>query len=129
MTETTVAPVDKLIRVYLKMRDRCKELEAQKEEIEEQMVLVKGKLLEACNAVGAHSLNTPFGRLTRTLKTRYWTSDWESMHKFVIENNAVSLLERRISQAVMKKFLLDHPELMPPGLNADSEYDVTVYRK
>lgn len=129
MTETAVAPVDKLIRVYIKMRDKCKELEAQKEEIEEQMTLIKGKLLEACNAVGANSLNTPFGRLTRTLKTKYWTSDWESMHKFVIEHNAVSLLERRISQGVMKKFLLDNPDLIPPGLNSDSEYEVTVYRK
>lgn len=129
MTETAVPPVDKLIRVYIRMRDKCKELEAQKDQIEEEMALIKGKLLEACNAVGANSLNTPFGRLTRTLKTRYWTSDWEAMHKFVIDHNAVSLLERRISQGVMKKFLSDNPELMPPGLNADSEYEVTVYRK
>jgi hypothetical protein len=29
----------------------------------------------------------------------------------------------------MKQFLEDHPDLLPPGLNRDSEYTVTVRRK
>jgi hypothetical protein len=29
----------------------------------------------------------------------------------------------------MKQFLEEHPELLPPGLNVDSEYTITVRRK
>lgn len=129
-TEEAAAPsLDRLIRVYIKMRDRCKELETQKEEIEEQMRAVKSQLLESCNTLGVNSLNTPFGRIVRKLKTRYWTTDWESMHKFMQDNEALDLLERRIHQTNMKSFLEEHPDLLPPGLNADREYDLTVYRK
>jgi enamine deaminase RidA (YjgF/YER057c/UK114 family) len=119
----------RLIKVYIKMRERLKELEAQKEDLDEQMKKVKANLLDACNEIGANSLNTPFGRLTRTLKTRYWTTDWESMHRFIKDNDAADLLERRIHQTNMKSFLEEHPDLVPPGLNAEREYDLRIYRK
>jgi hypothetical protein len=64
----------------------------------------------------------------RTVKTRYWTSDWESMHKFIMENNMPELLERRISQTTMKQLLQENPDVMPVGMNTDSKYSVTIRR-
>jgi hypothetical protein len=38
------------------------------------------------------------------------------------------LLEKRIHQTNMKAFLEENPELIPAGLNANSEYSVTIRR-
>lgn len=129
MSDVTEIPIDKLIKIYIKMRNAKKDLEKQAFAVEEQMDIVKGKILDSCNAVGASSLKTPFGRVVRSLKTRYTTTDWESMHTFMRENDALDLLERRIHQTNMKTFLEEHPDKLPPGLNADREYDIIVYSK
>ena len=101
--DSNASQLGKLIRVYIKMRDRLKEMEAEKEELEEKMKQVKIALLDNCNEIGANSLNTPFGRVTRTLKTRYWTTDWNSMYQFMRDNDAVELLERRIRSEVQSR--------------------------
>ena len=41
----------------------------------------------------------------------------------------MELLEKRIHQSNMKEFMEQHPELHPPGLNVDSEYEITIRRK
>lgn len=123
------ASLGRLIKVYIKMRTARQELERQSNDIEEQMETVKGQILDWCNELGTSSLKTPFGRVVRSLKTRYTTADWESMHTFMKEHNALDLLERRIHQSNMKTFLEEHPDILPPGLNADRAYDVIVYRK
>jgi hypothetical protein len=46
-----------------------------------------------------------------------------------VDNNAVELLERRIHQTNMNEFLKENPDKLPPGLNVDSEYTITVRRK
>lgn len=122
-------PIGKLIKIYIKMRTARKDLERQALEVEEQMDVIKEKILDSCNAVGASSLRTPFGRVVRFLRTHYNTTDWESMHSFMKENNVLDLLQRRIHQTNMKTFLEEHPDKLPPGLNADREYDIIVYRK
>lgn len=130
MTEEISA--DKLVAVYIKMRDKraalLREYEEQDEAVKSQMEIVEAKLLDLCKIVGADSLKTHHGTVIRSVKTRYWTSDWNSMHKFIMENNMPELLEKRISQSTMKQLLDENPDLMPPGLNVDSKYAVTIRR-
>jgi len=125
--------VDKLVSVYIKMRDERdrikREMEQRVEDIENQMKVVSGELLNICKETGADSFRTPFGTAYRTLKERYWTNDWESFHKFMQENNAMELLERRIHQSNMKQFLEENPETHPAGLQRDREYQITIRRK
>ncbi len=121
--------IDRLIRMYIKMREARKELDAQVNAIEEQMDVVKSGILDICNETNVSSLRTPSGRVVRTVKTFYTTSDWDSMHSFMKEHDVMGLLERRIHQSNMKTFLEENPDVLPPGLNADSRYDLTVYRK
>jgi hypothetical protein len=130
MTETI--SVDKLVAAYIKMRDKRAELLRSYEEadgsVKSQMELVEAKLLELCKEIGVDRLGSKHGAVMRTVKTRYWTSDWESMHKFILEHKMPELLERRISQTTMKQLLEENPELMPMGLNTDSKYSVTIRR-
>jgi hypothetical protein len=124
--------VDKLVAVYIKMRDKRSELlrvyEEEDETIKTQMDAVESKLLELCKTIGADSLKTQHGTVIRSVKTRYWTSDWEAMHKFILEHQMPDLLEKRISQSTLKQLLDENPDMMPPGVNVDSKYSVTVRR-
>jgi hypothetical protein len=130
MTETI--SVDRLVAAYIKMRDKRAELlreyEAEDAEVKAQMEAVESSLLDLCKQIGADTLGSKHGKVMRTVKTRYWTSDWDSMHKFILENKMPELLERRISQTTMKQLLDENPDLMPPGVNIDSKYAVTIRR-
>jgi len=64
----------------------------------------------------------------RTVKTRYWTSDWEAMYDLIATSGELGLLEKRIHQGNLKEFLQENPNLMPKGLNVDNRYDITVRR-
>lgn len=126
-------PADKLVATYIKMRDerdRIKEeMNKKVADIEQEMDVISGELLKICKETGAESFRTPYGTAYRTIKSRYWTNDWSMFHKFMQENNAMELLERRIHQSNMKQFLEENPDLHPAGLNIDQEYAITVRRK
>lgn len=126
------ATAEKLVKAYIKMRDYRSHLKQQHEEqdgaVKEQMDLVESQLLELCKTTGADSLRTKFGTVSRTVQTRYWTSDWEAMHNFITEHQALDLLERRISQRQMQEFIKENPDVMPVGLNVDNRYAVSVRR-
>ena len=125
--------VEQLVKAYIKMRDARQQLLREFDEtdakIKQQQDVVQQALLELCKETGTDGLKTSAGTVTRTVKTRYWTSDWNSMKNFIKENDAFELLEQRVHQTNMKSFLEDNPNLMPPGMNIDSRYAITVRRK
>jgi len=131
--EPKTIPTDKLVRAYIKIRDARKELsdeyERQDSGLKESLEIIEAQLLEACKAIGADSIRTPYGTLSRTVKKRYWTNDWHSFYAFLKEHEALELLEKRVSQTNMSTFLEENPDLHPPGLNVDSRYSVVVRRK
>ena len=132
-TETTAPTVDKLTRVYIKIRDARTALASKfKDEdavLSAQLDTVKAELLKYCADNGVESMRTADGIFYRTTKTRYWTSDWESMHKFILEHEVPEVLDKRVNQGTVKQFLEENPEAVPPGLNADVEYVITVRKK
>lgn len=126
-------PVEKLVRVYLKMNaalsEKRAEFKQEEQKLKDQMAKVKSALLKYCKDNGLESVRTSEGLFYRTVSTRYWTNDWESMGRFIVENNVPELLEKSIHQTNMRQFLEENPGVLPPGLNVDSEYAVTVRRK
>lgn len=132
MTENTIS-VERLTRAYLKIRDKRAELKAKYDEEEsvlsKQLDKVKSALLDYCKTQDVESVRTSAGIFYRTVKTRYWTSDWDSFHKFLLNVEAPELLEKRINQSAMKEFLEENPEQVPPGLNTDKEYVISVRKK
>lgn len=124
--------IDKLVATFIKIRtakeELAREYEAKEKALEEQMATLKNALLDHCKETGVESARTPYGTFFRQTKTRYWTSDWESMHRFMLEHGALDLLERRLHQGNMKQFLADNPDTAPPGLNTDTEYTITIQK-
>jgi len=123
---------DKLVAVYIKMRDErdrmTREYEDKVATLKEQMDTIEQALLELCKANGQDGGKTKHGTFTRTVRTRYWTNDWAAMHRFIREHDALELMEQRVHQTNMKQFLTEHPQLLPEGLNVDSRYAITVRR-
>ena len=134
MSETAPVslPIEKLVRVYIKIRDAHVELKRKFDEEDavllEQMDKVKSALLTYCKDNNIESVKTSEGLFYRTVSKKYWTSDWESMGRFILDHEVPELLEKRIHQGNMRQFLEENPDLLPPGLNVDSEYTVTVRR-
>jgi hypothetical protein len=125
MTDNTI-PLDKLARIYVKMRAAMQDLDKQIETIKAQQQEVKNAMKDQMMALGTKSARTEFGTITLKEKSRFYTQDWDSFKKFVVEHDAVDLLEKRIAQTNMQTFLEENPDLHPPGLSSLAEFDISV---
>lgn len=127
---TETIPLDKLARVYRKMRDRIqtltREYETAVEELKAQQEEIKNAMKDQMLAIGSTSIKTPEGTVILSQKTRYYTDDWDSFKQFVVEHDALDLFEKRIHQGNMVTFLEDNPGVVPAGLNSMTQYDVSV---
>lgn len=126
------ADANKLVQVYIKIRDakeiKKKEMEEEIGALDAQLDAVEQELLELCKTTGQDGGKTQFGSFTRSVKTRYWTSDWDSMYKFIREHDVPEVLERRIHQGNFVDMLKENPNIMPAGVNVESKYSITVRR-
>jgi hypothetical protein len=100
--------LEKLMQAELNMREAIEDLENQVKDIKAKRAQIQNALNEACQKLNVTSLKTSVGTLTRTLKTRYWTTDWPEMYKFLKQNDALELMEKRISQSNMKDFVVTY---------------------
>ena len=132
MSDTTVS-VEKLTRIYIKIRDKRAEIsanfKAEDYNLKAQQDKVKRALLDHCKEHNVESVRTSEGLFYRSVKKRYWTSDWDSMNKFILTNEVPEFYEKRLNQTVVKQFLEENPDTVPPGLNVDSEYAISVRKK
>lgn len=126
-------PVEKLVKAYVNIRTKRSELKAEFAEKDDQLAdkqdKIKRALLDHCKEHNVDSVKTAAGLFYRTIKSRYWTNDWESMHSFIMEHNLPEFFERRLNQTNVRQFLEENPDLMPAGLNVDSEYVISVRKK
>jgi len=120
---------DKLTEIYVKIRDKRRELAKKDGELEEQLNVIAAELLEICKAQGSSLIRTPHGTISKRVTKRYWTSDWQSFYDFIKENDAFALMQQRINTANMEQFLEENPDLHPPGLNAEQTQTVVIVKK
>ena len=123
-------PLPKLTQAYLNLKASRDELSAEYKKADEKLVnkqnKIKSALLSYLKENDIKSVKTDAGTFYRTVKQKYWTSDWESMHQFILEHEVPEFLEKRLHQGAVKQFLEENPELLPKGLNVDSEYALTI---
>lgn len=124
MTESIT--LDKLVAIDRKMTAVMEEKQAELDAIEAQRKEVRATILGIMNERNESSVRTANGTVTRSVRERYWTNDWPSFNKYVIEHGAVDLYEKRIHQGNMKEWVAEHPDDFPPALNIDREYTITI---
>jgi hypothetical protein len=131
MSETTELNLEELVKIYLTIRTEREKLKASWEvkdgELEQEMRLLEQSMLTVCNDTNASSIRTESGTVIRSLKERFTTNDWDNFKKFVLDHEAIDLLERRIHQGNFKEFMAEHKdEGLPPGVNVMREFTIVV---
>ena len=122
------ATTDRLVKAYIKLRDAIEEKEREKSKLKELQEQIAQELLARCEEVGGNISIPNVGRVTRRVSKRYWTSNWPALYEIIKKHDAFHLLHQRITNSAMEQFLEENPDIMPEGLNLDSEQTVVVTR-
>jgi hypothetical protein len=120
---------EKLAEVYVKIREARRELAKRDEELKSQLDTIAEQLLVICKDQGASTIRTPHGTISRRVDKHYWTNDWDSFFRFLKENEAFALMQRRINNSNMEQFLEENPNLHPPGLQADMKQTIVITKR
>lgn len=127
---TDVVPMDRLAKIYIKIRTArqaaLKEFETKDAELKASLDEVANAMKDQMIAAGSKSTKTDYGTVILGKKTRYFASDWDAFKSFVKEHDLLDLLEKRVAQQNMAKYLEDNPEVAPPGLNSETEATIVV---
>ena len=123
-------PLNKMMRAYLKIKEERARLSTEFNEADDKLVsqqnTIKSALLEYLKENDMKSVKTDAGTFYRTVKQKYWTSDWEHMHEFILEHMVPEFLDKRLNQKNVREFLEENPDLLPKGLNVDAEFALTI---
>lgn len=122
--------VDRLTSTFFKIKQKREELSREFKEadakLSKQQDKIKQALLDYCKENEVESVRTSNGTFFRSVKTKYWTNDWDSMYKFILEHEVPEFFTKNLNQTNIKQFLEENPEVVPPGLNAESEYVISI---
>jgi len=123
--------LDDLVTTYLTIRNERNTLKNQWEtrdaELKADLDQLEQAMLVACNEINADSIRTGSGTIIKSLKETYTCGDWDNFKQFVVDNNALDLLQQRISQTNFKEFMSTRlDEGLPPGISTLREFAITV---
>jgi len=127
MSVNTEQMVDAYLAIRTERERILREYEANDARLKEDMAKIEVALLGVCNEINADSIKTTSGTVIRKLNERFYCSDWDNFRKYVLENEAVELLERRIHQSNFRQHLSEtEQDGLPPGVNVMREFGITV---
>jgi hypothetical protein len=123
--------VEELVQDYLEIRRAREKLKAEYEsndaELKEALEEIEAAMLAVCNESNMNGFRTSFGTVTRSVKDRFFCTDWDHFKDFIANEGSIDLLERRIHQGNFKAFMAEREgEGLPPGVNSLREYAITV---
>jgi hypothetical protein len=123
--------LDDLVTTYLTIRTERNTLKNQWEirdsELKVDLEELERAMLVACNEINADSIRTGSGTIIKSLKETYTCGDWDNFKQFVVDNNALDLLQQRISQTNFKEFMSTRQDDgLPPGISTLREVSITV---
>ena len=126
-----VVNVEEVVGVYLSIRAEreniLRQYEAADALLKADMSEIERLLLGMCNDLNVNSINTSQGTVIRKVNERYICKDWDNFKKFILENEAVEMLEKRIHQGNFKQFMSEHEDDgLPPGVDVMREYNVSI---
>jgi hypothetical protein len=123
--------LETLVEAYLAIRSEREVLlqkyDEEDKKLKEEMAALEQAMLVICNATNADSIKTSQGTVMRKMNERFYCTDWDNFRKFVMEAQAIELLEKRIHQGNFKEFMAENEgDGLPPGVNVMREFGITV---
>jgi hypothetical protein len=127
MSVNTEQMVDAYLAIRTEREKLLREYEAQDARLKEDMAKIEAALLTVCNDINADSIKTTHGTVIRKLNERFYCNDWDNFRKYVLEREAIELLERRIHQSNFKQHMSEsEADGLPPGVSVMREFGITV---
>lgn len=116
-----------MIETYVKLRDKKKRMQDEHkkelEPIEEGLMKLEARLMQAMEETGVEKLGGTAGTAFTKVNTSISVADWDSVVSYVKDNDAYDLLERRVA----KSAALERGDV--PGLTVNQTKVVQIRRK
>ena len=122
---------EEIVEAYLTIRNQrdkiLREYEVQDALLKEDLKQLEVTLLSVCNSINVDSIRTKHGTVMRKLNERFFCEDWDNFRKFVLDNEALELFEKRIHQGNFRQFMAENEgDGLPPGVYVMREFGITV---
>jgi len=79
--------------------------------------------------LGVESVRTAHGTAYRSIEIKPTCGDWAAFGNWIIKNEAVEALEKRVKKSFIIEYMETHKNKLPPGISVIREYTVTIRRK
>ena len=123
--------IDKVIEKYVALRDEKASIEQEAKErtaaIKEKMMLLDAYIREEAEKQGVTSFKTNHGTAYVTTTDFAVVADWDAVLRFVRDNDAYDLLERRVSKSAVRSYL-DETKEVPAGVTYGTKLSVGIRR-
>ena len=121
--------VEQAIGAYVKLREKKARIDAQakadKQPVDEAMDKIEAFLKEQADALGVQSFKTANGTAFLTTSERANVASWDEVLRFILENEAYDMLEKRVNKTAVREYL-EANKAVPPGVNYGTSIEVSV---
>jgi hypothetical protein len=128
----SIIPVDRLVKVYVKIRDAKlafkKEADATLADFDRKLAIIAAELKSRAQQEGVDGFKTEYGTVYMAVDYKVSCADWGAFYQWVKENDELDFLERRIKSAKVKEYMDAHNGELPPGVSVFKELEARVRR-
>lgn len=126
MTQLTV---DAVVATYMKLRAKKDAIEArvkaEVDEVKAQMEKIEAWIKEQADTQGVTSFKTNHGTAFLTTVDYANVADWDAVLKYIRDNEAFDMLEKRISKTAVRGYI-ENTKTVPPGVNYGTKLEVNI---
>lgn len=121
--------VDAVIKKYMKLRSQRDAAEAEIKErvdtIKADMAKLEAWLKAKLDADGLTSFKTDYGTAFLTTTDFANVDDWDAVLRFIREEEAYDMLEKRVSKTAVRGYIEANKEV-PPGIKYGTKLDINI---
>ena len=123
--------LEEIVKAYIAIRNKrdanAREFDAKDKELKAELAQLDQVMLNSCNEIDADSIKTNSGTIIKTMKENFVCSDWDNFKQYIVQEDAIDLLQQRIHQTNFKEFLSNRTdEGLPPGISSMKEFQIVV---
>jgi hypothetical protein len=123
--------LEELVKAYIAIRNKrdanAREFDAKDKELKAELAQLDQVMLNSCNEIDADSIKTNSGTIIKTMKENFVCGDWDNFKRYIVQEDAIDLLQQRIHQTNFKEFLSNRTdEGLPPGISSMKEFQIIV---
>jgi len=121
--------VDAVIKKYMRLRSDKEIVEAEIKErvdkIKADMTKIEAWLKAKADADGVTSFKTDHGTAFLTTTDFANVENWDEVLRFIREQDAFDMLERRVSKTAVRGYIDSNKEV-PPGITYGTKLDINI---